>query len=119
MKLHFPPKTEDAVNLIDHVFDKAVEATRPIKELAFGVKAIADGLQRLAAAVSVLAHNQAVHHNVIQQMYGVQQFIYKKLTENSMDVSLPDIKVPQKIDPKDVASVTAAEARKHAENKPN
>jgi hypothetical protein len=119
MKLHYPPKAEDAASVIDRIFDKAVEATRPIKDLAEGLKAVAEQLVNLGQAVAVIAHNQAVHHHIIQQMYGMQMHIHKKLTEHSMDMSMPDIDKPKKVDPKDDAAAAAVEARKKAEHKPN
>ena len=119
MKLHYPPKNEDAVSIIDRLFDKAVEATRPIQALADGLKACALQLQNLGQMVAVLAHNQAVHHRVISQMYEMQMFIKQKLTEHSMDMSMPDIGEVKKVDPKDEAAKAAAEARRKAENKPN
>ena|SRR5579875_1808222 len=118
MKMHYPPKPEDAVSLVDRIFDKAVEATRPIQALAKGLATCAEQMRNIAQTVAVIAHNQAVHHHMIQQMWGVQQHIFKKLSEHSMDMSMPDIDAP-KIDPKDEAAIAAADARKKAENKPN
>lgn len=119
MKIHYPPKAEDAVSLVDRIFDKAVEMTKPVKALALGLQACADQMKNIATAVAVLAHNQAVHHHMIQQMWGVQQHIFKKLSEHSMNMDMPDIEGAAKIDPKDEAAKAAADARKKAENKPN
>lgn len=118
-KMHYPPRAEDAVGLMDRIFDKAVEMTKPVKALAQGVQACAEQMRNIAHAVAILAHNQAVHHHMIGQMWQVQQQIFKKLSEHSMNMEMPDIDNPVKIDPKDAAAVAAAEARKKAENKPN
>jgi len=115
MKIHYPPTAEDAVKLVDRIFDRAVEAARPIQALAGGLKACAEQLAKIGQSVAIIAHNQAVHHHVIQQMWSVQQQIFHKLNERSLDTSMPDIDQPQKVDPKD----EAAQARKKAENKPN
>jgi hypothetical protein len=115
MKLHYPLKAEDLVKLLDRGFDRAVELTKPVQDLASGVKAVADNLAKLALHVSIIAHNQAVHHHMIQQMWGVQQLIFKKLHENSLDTSMPEIDTPKTVDPKDEAAV----ARKKAAAKPN
>ena len=115
MKLHYPLKAEDLLKLLDRGFDRAVELTKPVQQLADGLKAVADGLGKLTLHVGIIAHNQAVHHQMIQQMWGVQQLIFKKLHENSLDTSMPDIDTPKKVDPKDEAAV----ARKKATDKPN
>jgi len=114
-KMHYPPRAEDGATLLERVLDKAIEATKPIQELAGGLKACAVELTRLGQAVAVLAHNQAVHHHIIQQMYSFQQHFFKKMSEHSMDMSMPDIDTPKKVDPKD----EAAAAKRKAENKPN
>ena len=115
MKLHYPPRAEDAVSLIDKMFDKAIEATKPVQHLADGLKAVAEQLAALGKTVAIIAHNQAVHHHIIQQMYGVQQHIFHKLGEHSLNMEMPKIDTPKKVDPKDEAAV----ARSKAENKPN
>jgi hypothetical protein len=56
---------------------------------------------------------------MIQQMWGVQQHIFRKLNEHSLNMDMPDIDGTPKIDPKDEAAKAAADARKKAENKPN
>jgi len=118
MKIHYPPEAEDAVSFIDRVFDKAVEATRTVKMLALGLHACAEQLGHVAEAVAVLAHNQRVHHGVMQQMWQMQQVIFKKLNENSMNMEMPDIETPV-IDTKDTTAVEAAKLRKQAGEKPN
>jgi hypothetical protein len=115
MKIHYPPKAEDALSMIDRIFDRAVEASKPIQALAVGLRACAEQLQRMGETVALIAHNQAVHHQMIKQMWGIQQHIFRKLQDNSLDVSMPDIDAPKKVDPKDEATLV----RKKAEQKPN
>ena len=115
MKLRYPLRAEDGMKLLDKAFDKAVEMTKPVQELAEGLKACAEQMKALAQNLAIVAHNQAVHHHMIQQMWGVQQAIFRKLSEHSMDMSMPDVDKPKKIDPKDEAAL----ARKKAESKPN
>lgn len=115
MKLHYPPRAEDAVALVDRIFDKAIEATKPVQALAAGLRACAEQLQKIGQTVAVIAHNQAVHHHMIQQMWGVQQHIFRKLHDNALDMSMPDVDAPKKVDPKDEAAL----ARKKAADKPN
>lgn len=117
--MHYPPKAEDAVSFVDKIFDRAVEMTKPVKALATGLHACAEQMKNIAHAVAVLAHNQNLHHHMIQQMWGVQQHIFKKLGEHSMNMEMPDIENPTKIDPKDEAAKAAADIRKKAEDKPN
>lgn len=115
MKLHYPLKAEDLIKLLDRGFDRAVELTKPVQDLADGLHALADGLAKLTVHVGIIAHNQMVHHSMIQQMWGVQQAIFRKLNANALDTSMPEIDKPEKIDPKDEAAV----ARKKAADKPN
>lgn len=118
-KMHFPPRAEDAVSLVDRIFDKAVEMTKPVRVLAQGVQACAEQMRNIAHAVAILAHNQQIHHNMIGQMWQVQQQIFRKLSEHSMNMEMPDIDASAKVDPKDEAAKAVADARKKAENKPN
>jgi hypothetical protein len=115
MKLHYPPKPEDAVNLVDRIFNRAVEATKPIQQLANGLKACSVELGKIGQTVAILAYNQAVHHQMIQQMLSVQHQIFRKLGDHSLDMSMPDIDAPKKDDAKNETVL----ARKKAENKPN
>lgn len=80
------------MKLLDKAFDKAVAATRPVKALAEGLKACAESLEKVASNLAIVAHNQAVHHHMIQQMWNVHQVIMKKLSDNSLDTSMPDLK---------------------------
>lgn len=72
-------------------FDKAIALTKPVKELADGLKACAESVKILAESVAVIAHNQAVHHHMIMQMWSVQQQIFNKLTSGGLDTKMPDI----------------------------
>lgn len=103
------------MNLVDHIFNRAVEAAKPIQDLANGLKACATELVRIGQTVAVLVHNQAVHHNMIQQLWYVQQQVFQKLSDRSLDMSMPDIDIPEKVDPKD----EVLKAREDAKNKPN
>lgn len=73
------------------LFDKAIKLSEPVKELAVGVMAVAEQLKNLASTVAIIAHNQAVHHQMIIKMWSTQQAIYKKMLENSLDTQMPDI----------------------------
>jgi hypothetical protein len=115
MKLRYPLRAEDGMKLLDKAFDKAVEMTKPVQQLADGLKACAEQMKNLAQNLAIIAHNQAVHHHMIGQMWNVQQAIFKKLHENSLNMSMPEIDKPEKVDPKDEAAL----ARKKAAAKPN
>jgi hypothetical protein len=81
-------------------FDKAVEMTKPVKSLADGLKTCAETIERIASNLAIVAYNQAVHYQLIMQMWDIQQEIYKKLNEYSFDVKMPDIKASSKDDKK-------------------
>jgi hypothetical protein len=85
------PLAEGGMKLLDKAFDRAVEMAKPVQMLADGLKAVAEQMKNLAENLAVVAHNQAVHHHMITQMWGVQQVIYKRLRENSLDTSMPEI----------------------------
>lgn len=91
MKLRYPLEPEDVMKLLDKAFDKAIEMSKPVTALAEGLKACATGLEKLAMNLAIVAHNQAVHHQMIQQMWSVHQVIMKKLNENSLDTSMPGL----------------------------
>lgn len=76
------------------LLDRAIEATRPVHEIAKGLKLCATAIEKLATHIAVLAHNQAVHQQVIQKIWDVQQSIFAKLNEGSLDMQMPDIKEP-------------------------
>lgn len=78
------------MKLFDRAFDKAVEMSKPVIALAEGLKACAEALEKLAQNLAIVAHNQAVHHKMIDQMWSTNQIILKKLSAHSLDSSLPD-----------------------------
>jgi len=79
------------MKLLDRAFDKAVELSKPVKDLTEGLHACAEQMKNLVLSLSVVAQNQAVHHQMIQQMWHIQQVIFKKLSENGLDTSMPEI----------------------------
>lgn len=84
------------MKLLDKAFDKAVEMTKPVQALADGLKTCAESIEKLASNLAIVAHNQFVHHQMIMQMWNVQQAIYKKLSESSLDTKMPEIKSDDK-----------------------
>ena len=92
MMWKYPLMAEDAMKLLDKAFDKAVAMTKPVQDLAAGLKSCAEGLEKLAMNLAVVAHNQAVHHQMIMQMWNVNQLILRKLNEHALDTSLPEVK---------------------------
>lgn len=90
MRLKYPLEPEDVMKLLDKAFDKAVEMTKPVQALAEGVKACAAVLEKLAVNLAVVAQNQAVHHQMIVQMWKVHQVVLQKINESSLDTSMPD-----------------------------
>lgn len=79
------------MKLLDKAFDKAVEMTKPVQALAEGLKACAMGLEKLALNLAVIAQNQAVHHQMIVQMWDTHKVILQKLNENALDTSMPEL----------------------------
>lgn len=107
MRLRYPLTAEDGMKLLDRAFDKAVEFSRPVLALANGVKELAENVEKLATNLAIIAHNQAVHHHMIQQIMGVHQLILKKITENSLDTSLPKLDKPKDAEAADGKKVAA------------
>lgn len=102
------------MKLLDKAINKAVLLSKPVQELADHVKSLAVNVEKLASHLAIIAHNQVVHHYMIQQMNAVQQIIYKKLSENSLDTSLPELKLEDISD--EIATTAAKQA---ARSKPN
>lgn len=73
--------------------DKLIEASKPMQALAGSVKELASAVERVASNLAIIAHNQQVHHQMINQLWGVQRAVFKKLSEASLDLSLPEIDV--------------------------
>lgn len=116
MKLRYPLRTEDAMKIIDYAFGRAVELTKPFQNLASSIKLLAKDVKELALAVAVVAQNQAVHHRMIGQIWNVQQHIFRKLQESTLDTSMPDIGASKPaVDLKDEVAIAKAKAA----NKPN
>lgn len=113
MRLSYPLTAEDMMKLLDKAFDRAVELSKPVKDLADGVKSLAENVEKLAMNLAIIAHNQAVHHHMIQQIMGVQQIIFKKITEHSLDTTLP------KIDLDESKKDEKADKKVSAKDKPN
>ena len=90
------------MKLIDKAFDKMIETSKPILVLAESVRTLALRLNDVAKSILVLAQNQAAHQQLIQQMWTVQQAIYTKLQESSLDTQMPGGK--RKVDPKGAKS---------------
>ena len=105
--VRLPLQKEDVMKLLDKALDRAVEMTKPVMALAEGLKACAIQMELLAQNLAVVAHNQAVHRQMIIQMWEVQQAIFRRLKGNSLDASMPDIDRP---DAKDQASIERAKA---------
>ena len=82
---------EMRMKFLDKVIDNAVNMSKPVKDLADSVKTCAEHLKTLAETMTVIAYNQAAHHKLIMQMWSVQQTIFAKLQENSLDSKMPDI----------------------------
>lgn len=97
MRLSYPLTAEDMMKLLDKAFDRAIELSKPIKDLANNVKTLAEHVEKIAMNLAVIAHNQAVHHHMIQQINGAQQALFKKLTEHSLDTSLPKIELAKPV----------------------
>ena len=93
------PSEEDGMKLLDKAWDKMIEVSKPVQALSEGLKSCAEGLERLASTLSIIAHNQAIHHSMIIQMWSTHQIILKKLNENSLDMSMPDGKKEEKAKP--------------------
>ena len=64
---------EDVMKLLDKAWDKAIEMSKPVQALVDGLKACAEGLEKVASTVAIMAHNQAVHHSMIMQMWSTNQ----------------------------------------------
>lgn len=103
-------RSEDRMKLLD----KAIEATKPVKELFSTLKDLVANVEKLANELAIITHNQHVHHHMISQMWNVQQALFKKMTEGGPDMSLPDIDSPKS--KKDEPNKGPAKSDK---NKPN
>lgn len=79
------------MNFVERFIDKAIEASKPIVALAEGLRLCSVNLQQLAINVGELAKQQHVHHQMIGQMWCAHQLIFKKMSESSIDVSMPKI----------------------------
>lgn len=79
------------MRLFDDVLDKAIEFSKPVKELANAVKELAQQTQKLATNVVILAYNQQIHSEAIAKIGQTQAEIFKKLNEGVVDTSMPDI----------------------------
>ena len=102
------------LKLLKKITSKVIELTEPIQELTVALKGVAHELRELGNHVNIIAHNQAVHHQMIMQMWGVHKTMLRKITENSLDMQMPDIDTG-KVDPEDKDAVERAKAM----NKPN
>jgi hypothetical protein len=96
------------MKLLERAFDRAVEATRPVLALADALKSLAVEVEKLALSLSVIAHNQAIHHYMISQM---QQILTTAMHDKSLDMKMPEIK-PQDATNKD-------SDKKSGKDKPN
>ena len=79
------------MKLFDKAFDKMVAASKPVQDLADAVRVLAEKTNELAQHVAALSHNQAVHNNLIAQMWNVQQAIYTKLQASALDTKMPSL----------------------------
>lgn len=78
------------MKLFDKAFDRVVELSKPVQTLAGGLKACAEGLEKLALNLAIVAQNQAIHHEMIEKMWAVNQIIMKKINTTGLDTSMPD-----------------------------
>ncbi len=90
---------EAKMKLLEGVIVKAVETSRLMKDVIKSVADLATGAETLAKNLAIMAHNQHVHHQMIGQMYVIQQGILKKMHENAVNLALP---VPGRDGKKDV-----------------
>jgi len=79
------------MKLFDKAFDKMVAASKPVQDLADAVKVLAEKTSELALHVAALSHNQSIHNNLIAQIWNVQQSIFTKLQQSSLDTKMPSI----------------------------
>ncbi len=103
---------------LDKLVDKVIVASKPIQQLAAAVGTVAVTLEKLAADVAVIAHNQDVHQHVIRQIWNIQQQIFAQLADRTVNVKMPDIDLTndgKQDDAKDQAVID----RKKAALKPN
>ena len=78
------------MKLLEGVIVKAVEASKLVKDLIKSVADLAAATETLAKNLAITAHNQHVHHQMIGQMYMLQQGILKKMSENAVSLALPE-----------------------------
>lgn len=78
------------MKLLEGVIVKAVEASKLVKDIIKSVADLAASSETLAKNLAVMAHNQHVHHQMIGQMYMVQQTILKRMSENAVSLALPE-----------------------------
>lgn len=78
------------MKLLDSVVTKAIEASALVKGLIKSVDELTAATEMLAKNLAITAHNQHVHHQMIGKMWAMQQAILKKMSENSVNLALPE-----------------------------
>lgn len=89
MKTSSPLPLEVAVKLLDRVIEKAVSLSPDIVRLVGTLESLADSVEKIASNLLIVAQNQAVHHQMIMQMWHVHQSVMNKLHDNSIEKMPP------------------------------
>ena len=80
------------MKLLNKALDKAIELSKPVKELTAALTECAEQMKKVATTMATIAYNQGVHHQMIMKMWNVQSILLAKMKEGSLDTKMPDIK---------------------------
>jgi phage-related minor tail protein len=74
---------------LDKAIDDVIELSKPFGSLTDSVTSLASAIEKLASNLAIIAHNQAIHHQMIQQMWGVHQVLVKQMHDRAGDMAMP------------------------------
>jgi hypothetical protein len=85
------------MRLLKEAKDRAIEISKPFRDLAASVKSLAESVHSFGNNLAILAHNQAVHHQMIQQVWANQTNLLRRLGESATDTNMPEISFQKKL----------------------
>lgn len=81
------------MKFLDEALDRAIKFSAPVKKLVETINILCDTTTQLTHTLANVLHNQRLHAYAINQLALTQAAILKKLNDNALDTSMPDIDV--------------------------